>query len=696
MIEIRGTDIRHYIASSRSCNLTQNGVIIKPTIGQITFKFSNYTKRILKIKRMLGSDGTIIVDGVNYQLPPNRITDIEVGNTVRLVREKRTVGSIIVVGFDLEKEPDPHVVNITEAWTSLSSRFKDIKGIELNNSGLFASSEAYINGISEIENIETEPPNSFVKKDDTIKFIYPCRIIRVQKTSDPEDGDIYNRRIVYNNDLINKINKSNHVSSNIFNSNVENVKIKQEPVKILELNSLNVKHLKGVNIKQTGPFISLGRFGEVEIPLSVMKCHEDYVIAIKCQKISGNGKFNLSITTNGSNDQSRFSKVLIAPSSSQNLYVGFNSGTLPIQGQHYCLKIERPKGASTGEFLIKGVTLSEDRSGLYGNSNFLSYSSNSSSKSGSENIIADWYLYDKDTNVKIKQMSEHFSILNPDIYESTNLIRLVATFGLTDIKSRHWYNRMSSSFQKLDYCYDGIAYYGKMSSALNPNIVIASVDFLPRCSDVYLQEIPNNYVFNENQVILLRNYKRIITSSMRDYYKIRPQTNKDNIQILPLPWVYIHDNYDKKNHSIYFEENEQATKRLIESWDVSFGKLYIVGSTVGTTGNIESVSQYEPYKELVKLIVESRNLIYISENYHHKSGLIDLALHSNCNIITNNHEYIGRSNIIRNNLEGLPDVVDIKKSIIKPCEIKNFNGFDYHSYNDVVTNIMKKIIGVIC
>jgi hypothetical protein len=696
MIEIRGTDIRHYILSSRSCNLTQNGVIIKPTIGQITFKFSNSTKRILKIKRMPGSDGTIIVDGVNYQLPPNRITDIEVGNIVKLIREKRTVGSIMVVGFDLEKEPDPQVVNITESWTSLSSRFKDVKGIELNNSGLFASSGAYISGISEIDNIETEPPNSFVKKDDVIKFTYPCRIIRIQKTSDPEDSDIYNRRIVYNNDLINKINKSNHANSNVFNIVTENELIKQEPVKILELNSLNVKHLKGVNIKQAGSFISLGRFGEVEIPLSVMKCHEDYVIAIKCQKISGNGKFNLSITTNGSNDQSRFSKVLIAPSSSQNLYVGFNSGTLPIQGQHYCLKISRPPGASTGEFLIKGVTLSEDRTGVYSNSNFLSYSSNSSSKSGSNNIIADWYVYDKNTNVKIKQMSEHFSILNPDIYEPTNFIRLVATFGLTDIKSRHWYNRMSPSFQKLDYCYDGIAYYGKMSSALNPNIVIASIDFLPKCSDVYIQEIPNNYVFNENQVILLRDYKRIITSSMRDYYKIKSQTNKDNIQILPLPWVYIHDNYEKKDHSIYFEENEQATKRLIESWDISFGKLYIVGSTVVTAGNIESISQYESYKDLLRLIVESKNLIYISENYDHKSGLIDLALQSNCNIITNNHEYIGRVSLIRNNLDDMPNVIDIKRSIKKDSEVKNFNGFDYHSYNDVITNIMKKIIGVIC
>lgn len=709
MIEIDGTNLKTYIHSSKSCNVTARGCVLKPKSCHVNLSFEgiNVNKCLVRLQRLPGSDGVVIINGSPHTLPLNVIAEIEIKSSmVSVKRNKRPLGNIVLIGVTIDEGPQKQVVNMSCDWSSFVKRSKSVKGIKLTDNGLFASEYAAIDGPPKIRKIETDPPNAYRIKNNFIKFLYPCRIINIE----------------FNDDLIQKTMDSKfvqEVASKIdhkaqYNDNVEDIGPKIDakdydgvPKKkgfscVFNLSNMQVGTLsKASGLRQAGMSVKLNRMGTFEVPISNLMPYQTYTISLNAAKVDGNGKLYVTLgTTAGS---IRETKMILVPPMENEMFISMNTGRHPEFNSTYNITVHRPKESATGDILVRCLKVFEVTSTTVkpikqqGISVTAPITLQGTTPTYEEfDVTKGWYDYDSvNLNRNIRDMSQYFSVLAPEMHNPKNKIQIGAVFKLTDYSSRVWFNRMSPSFVGSEFVYQTTAYHGKKGTSKNDNISLCSIDFLTKSPRMFLDSMPNHRGISKQESAILRRTQIILTPSMIDLYKIRNKMPEQKVELCALPWAYIDDQYKRKDYSVYYEEDEQITLQLLSAWDSKFGRLYIIGSNVVLPPIATHVSSLTPYPQLLRLILEGKRLIYLSSNFHHKSGLIDLAKDAGMIVFSNNHHYVGTSSAIRNDKEaGMPLSADIKRSLIRDLEGKFEFGMDIAAYNSKVVAEMKKIIGV--
>lgn len=713
MLDIIGVGLKSYVASSRSCNITGKGCIIAPVSGQLKLNFNqiNAQKITLMLKRVPGSDGEVLINGKKHTIALNKVDEVNIGGgEVSLLREKTSVGNILVVGVKVDNVVQNPVVKMTDDWYTFLKLTKSMKGIQPTDYGLFASEGAEIQGTSFISKIETDPPEAFVKKEDSIKFVYSCRIINIEKDSDPIVESFVHKPYV--NSLVEKIETSTLINRHPEQlttpivkdiqkiNSVQSIPVKPRErdalsdklVNILEINSMNADSLsKKSHVVQYNNSVSVGRLGSFEIPVSNLRPHTTFVVIVSVSKLNGNGRMSVSLETD--NGAVRSKQSIIAPSSDTKMYVTLNSARAPEFGSNYVIKISRPPNSSTGDIVVSGIRVAsvvQHEIVEIAQPQEIQYKALPTDLNFRNNVKS-WYDYSSTfLNQNIKHLSEYFSVLDDDNYQGNDPINANGTFVLTDTHSRVWYNRMAPNLKSSSFHFKGKAFHEKLS-APHGKLSITSINFFKPNEKVWIKEIDDTRILNQEDAVHLSGCKIIFTPSKIDMFKIKEVVPSANVYVKHLPWLYVSGNYTRQNYSVYYEINEESTVQLLNAWNSSFGKLYIIGSTLALPEFAEHVSQYMSYPDLVKLVVEARDLIYLSNSFDHKSGLIELALSHNVNLISNNHEYLNKGLLIRNNKGGVVLSQDILRALGKRKDSRNIE-FNLEKYNHLVNDSISALL----
>jgi len=705
MIAIDGLNIKTYVHSSKACSITARGCVLKAKDSSIHLAFDgiNVNKCIVKLKRPPGSDGIVIINNATHTIPPNAEIGIEVKSSVlNIKRAPRPLGNILLTGVTVDESSQEQAVVMSCDWNAFLKKSRKVKGIKLTDNGLFASEYAQIIGHPNVRKIETDPPNASVTNKDTIKFLYPCRIINIEFDDDPAAPAMDSQFV---QEIASKVGHQAQYNENsedvgpvVDAKNYVKPPEVKSPVCVFTLNNFNIQTLnKTAHIKQVGSAVRLNRMGTFEIPISSLEPYQEYTIILKLSRVDGNGKTTISLGTTAGTI--REDKVILAPHRTNEMFVSFGTDKHPEFNASYCIKISRPPAAS-GAILVQSIR-------IMGNNEvkppvpqqYISLIQapipDAFRSDETFNVTEAWYDY-KSVNLErnIQEMSRHFSVLAPEKYTAKPVLNVAAVIRLTNYNSRVWFNRMSPGFAGLEFVYHTIAYHGKRATNKNANISLCSIDFLTPNPRILLDSIPNYRKLSKENVAVLQRTKQILTPSLTNMYQLKEKLPNNQIEVCALPWVYIDGKYTRKNQSVYFEEDVRLTAQLLRAWDPKFGKLYIVGSNLVLPKWATHVSLLTPYPELLKLVLESQRLIYLSCNFHHQSGLIDLAMDSGMTVISNNHNYISKSVPIRNDIiSGMPADQSIRSALDKKVNEFGF-AINVAEYNSKVMKLMKKIVGV--
>ena len=177
-------NLKNYIKEHGLCSTLQTGIRLNGQGSFVNFQFdAGVAKYTIEFVALRGADHSIIINGTPHLLKPNASTFIDVRfNNVNIKRSGKACGHIIVSRVFDDKQiiqTDNEINNLYDSFLKIS-KLKGVhvlKGIHKTDLGLFAKELAEIENEKLILSLETDPYNSYIRKNNKIIFIYPCRIL---------------------------------------------------------------------------------------------------------------------------------------------------------------------------------------------------------------------------------------------------------------------------------------------------------------------------------------------------------------------------------------------------------------------------------------------------------------------------------------------------------------------------------------
>lgn len=143
----------------------------------------------------------------------------------------------------------------------------------------------------------------------------------------------------------------------------------------------------------------------------------------------------------------------------------------------------------------------------------------------------------------------------------------------------------------------------------------------------------------------LKSAKTILTPSLINYILLKEKFPQKNIKIcgrlLPIVEFSV---TEKNNHVLLFNKDINTTKKIIDGWDESIGKLVVVGCDIDKPG-VNSIKEILPLKEVMSLFASSSLILDVGVNNNYISSVLELAIGTNSIILTNNSKYIMCDNV---------------------------------------------------
>ena len=177
-------NLKNYIKEQNLCSKLQTGIRLNGQGSFVNFQFdAGVAKYTIEFVALRGADHSIIINGTPHLLKPNTSTFIDVHfNNVNIKRSGKACGHIIVSRVFDDKQiiqTDNEINNLYDSFLKIS-KLKGVhvlKGIHKTDIGLFAKEFAEIENEKLIISLETDPYNSYIRKNNKIIFIHPCRIL---------------------------------------------------------------------------------------------------------------------------------------------------------------------------------------------------------------------------------------------------------------------------------------------------------------------------------------------------------------------------------------------------------------------------------------------------------------------------------------------------------------------------------------
>lgn len=700
---------RDFVKNQRRCSVSKMGMHISGPKAFAHFNFGSDKKRVFEISRLKGADSRIFINDTPYILETNKTSKIEIDVAdVTIKRDVKGIGHIILLSVsegsltEQKKEYKEDVVVMQQDWNEFIKKAGKLKGIRKTDKGIFASEYAEIPNESEILDLQTDPPNAWIRKSGKVVFIHSCRVFGIQMVGDaslptrptpkflkdvniriPQPPEPETEPEVVDSAPVIPIEKPKPVTQMIFDS-FENRGMTSISSGLHKCYSASTS----INMSAIGKFI---------VPLSILQPNTDYTFNIQTKRVNGNGRLGLQLMTSGG--EVRDSAVVIA---SGNTNIKLSTGKVLEPGETFILSIFRPAKSSTGNIIINRLVVYSNSVGLHNKTHKPSFTTKidksvlfEAKQAGKcknySTDIESWYNYThKNCDRNIKEIFRHFAILPKDESQAPQ-IQCNGSVELTDFYSKVWYNRVRNIFSNLDYSSsNGVSFHSERSANKPVHVQLSSIYSLHFGPRVFLQCLPSKHKFSEDQKKQLKQCTQVLTPSFTDKF-LYEEIGLQTVQCY-LPWPFIPGKYSTKDYYIYFEEEQYITDKLLSSWPNDV-KLLVVGSNVKLPSFAKHISHLDRYSNIVKYIAESKGVIVLSTNTHYDSGLIQLAINCNLPVLTNSHKFIGKQTVVRNDLENNIDVDSMRKAVVRFMERKSNFSIDTTAYNNIIVAEMNKLLG---
>jgi hypothetical protein len=341
-------------------------------------------------------------------------------------------------------------------------------------------------------------------------------------------------------------------------------------------------------------FIHLGPSGVYSIPISGIEDAE-YVIGITVQVVEGNGKLQLKLgsseTTIVANGQNAYTTILKGESSSLSN-----------------LEISRPTGA-TGSINITAI--------LFKRGNTLQ-----------KKVVSSQFVPPKISGLKLlssnyRDSYKNFSIFKAEEAEKFDDIELnliPKTYSM-----HNWIAKWKNMFPNIGI--DSVQFDNVVESKSDNSILLTDIDNLFYHPRIFIEEFSRPLSVEAKS--LLSNCNFVASPSLMNVQYLR--TICKNVVYLPKYWPHYSVESISHNKPLVFCRDEYLGSYLKDNL---VGDVLFVGDR-GLTKN--SIGDNLSYKELLAYIAGASVVVDISSNIHYSSGLLDYALISKKNIITNNY-----------------------------------------------------------
>jgi len=189
----------------------------------------------------------------------------------------------------------------------------------------------------------------------------------------------------------------------------------------------------------------------------------------------------------------------------------------------------------------------------------------------------------------------------------------------------------------------------------------------------------NEFYLNEN-LDNLHCAKTIITPSLINYVLLKNKFPNKNIKICGRLLPIEIKECKKQNQVLLFNKDSEKTKKIIDEWDESVGKLVVVGF-VTSNKKVTSIVDNLSLEEISSLILSSDVILDIGICNNYISSILEFAIGVNISIITNNVRYIMCKNASFINNEFDISKIKIEKHNYKLKE--NYQKIFYESINTI-------------
>ena len=545
---------------------------------------------------------------------------------------------------------------MANVWKHKLLKCKAHGGLRVIGNRLFAASGGYITKEA-ISNITTRPPNAFKIDKDNIRFHMSCEIVGfdlsenynqpVEVKPPPEPMFISREQP---SPIISVLTPKLNMDSNIMNDQNTQDQIYKFNYTIYDSDiskgfksySLGTKNKLVKTITSNGKdYLTIKRLGILSLPMSMICPNKDYTIVLTMKLLSGNGKISVGMFCGNSNPSY---VSLLADRTFKDSRINIKTGQQIYPGEFFKFNIAMLED-SFGEILVSRLVIIENNiSTQYINTNSIPLAIQ-----GTVSSLPNIQL-NSNANINVsglnadlvKENTKRAAIIYADKTAPDSSFDIDATVEPLTYSARQWVGKINSVVKGLKVVdkTNQLENVEKINS--EPSLVIGSLGNLKVCKRVFIEEWNIRQTPSETDKQILSQCETIITPSFVNLHILKQILSNKNIISLPRFWpAYLVVPNVSEKYYLYFEKFSKITDMLIASWKDTYSKLYIVGSTVDimNKSNIQHISEYLPYSELLSYIFGATAIINLSYNNNYMSGIDNLAIHSKLNLITNNLAY---------------------------------------------------------
>ena len=337
-----------YLTRHKSCVIKDGKIYLEPKLGLAHFENFNDVEEIV-ISLQKESGGGQVVIKTNNEIKELTVysksipTEVKISSCdwIEVSRPSDSIGQISVIDLKVK------ISDTMKNWKNLISKCGNYGGIRLVSGKLLVGPNAWIDS-SNIELIQTNPPNIFSNNSEKIRFNSSGEIVDLKVIS----NQISNSKIMnsiaspfpiitsYNENIKSNIqmNEMPTVNNYVFDSDKLNSFAKTSIIN-------NNKLVKSIN--STGQdYLVIKKFGNYIQSISQLKPNFEYLFSLTGKRINGNGKIFVSLS-GGSEEIINLDSNILTKT------IKFSSGSSTNE-----LKI-RMTEESSGEVLISKVLVEE-------------------------------------------------------------------------------------------------------------------------------------------------------------------------------------------------------------------------------------------------------------------------------------------------------------------------------------------------
>lgn len=583
-----------YVQSTKNTHLRGSSRIIQPRNGMIVFDFSQTTADEISLNFKRDSGNGLFVSYISGKGKEHVVTSktgqriffpLDKTKKIHLYRTTRSRGDISFI--DLELYEKKEVID----WNECLSKIEEYTCLRLGEKNTLLASEGGVIKTTGKITIKTEPENAFVKTDTGIKFTTSCQILYLNVIDSKETTS------------------KPKLSTAIFDSSIS---------------GFNQSYCILADVQNNG--VSIGHRGCYEMPLQGIVVGKTYSITISAQLLSGNGKIMFGIVPD--NNTSKYNVVR------SKTPVEFTTNVTTVTDK-CSLKIWRHP-SSKGNVLVSKILVQEVGPGNRILPKLPKHIDIQPDITPAKTVKPDPVfvpqpMQDHDASSRVESVSRYFAIFPEPIPVEGANHELTGSVMVSGYTARKWLNWLR-------------VYYPKIAQNAQSRVAVCDVNNIVVAERVWLDAFVGNH---KSRVAPLSGSKAIFTPSLPNKIKLKEWLGeRANIQVAELPLPKISDANKPGGYFLYFDDTRQYTRHLFRIWNPEY-KLHVVGTKERIPPFAKYISEYEQFSSLSDQISNATGLISLTENNHHISALIELALSMGVPVLTNNHQYFGKANVVK-------------------------------------------------